>query len=96
MSRDEKIDFWGTHDPRELRRLGDRLLEESLPHVSGTLLRQEVSRQVRHELVTLGWEPEKVCEALGVTIELLEAWEEDRVKAPESLPLVLQRLGTVA
>lgn len=93
LNRQEKVDFWKSNDPRELKMLGDRLLAESLPHVSSHVPREEVSENSASQREKLGWTLEKCAETLGVTTELLAAWEEDRVKPPECLPLVLEKLS---
>lgn len=93
---DDKIEFWKSADPRELKRLGDRLLAESLPHYEPSRPRELISREAAKAREDLGWSLEQLSEVLGVTPELLSAWEEDRVKSPECLPLVLKRLAKVA
>lgn len=93
LTAQEKAEFWSTADPRELKMLGDRLLAESLPHVESSVPREEVSRLAVERRQRLGWSLEEISETLGVTTEILAAWEEDRVKPPECLPLVLSRLG---
>jgi DNA-binding transcriptional regulator YiaG len=90
---EEKREFWQANDPRELKSLGDRLLAESLPHVESNLPREQISLEVARQRQDLNLELDQLSELLGVTADLLEAWEEDRVKPPESLPFVLQRLG---
>lgn len=92
MSASEKVEFWKELDPRQLRSLGDRLLAESLPHVESSRAREDIADDSYDAREKLGWSHEQVAEALGVTAELVWAWEEDRVKAPECLPLVLSRL----
>ncbi|MFA5507885.1 MAG: helix-turn-helix transcriptional regulator [Vulcanimicrobiota bacterium] len=94
LSPQEKVEFWKTNDPRDLKMLGDRLLAESLPHVESSTPREEVSKRAAESRQQLGWSLDKISETLGVNSEILIAWEEDRVKPPESLPLVLSRLGT--
>ena len=96
LSAQEKAEFWSNNDPRELKMLGDRLLAESLPHVESSTPREEVRQRAAESRQKLGWSLEKLSETLGVTTEVLAAWEEDRVKPPECLPLVLSRLGESA
>lgn len=93
LSLQEKAEFWQNTDPREMKMLGDRLLAESLPHVESSVAREDVSRRAALGREKLGWSVEQMAETLGVTPQVLQAWEEDRVKPPESLPLVLDRLG---
>lgn len=92
MTAREKQEFWKDLDPRQMRSIGDRLLAESLPHVELSRAREEIADDSYEAREKLGWTHQQVGEALGVTAELVWAWEEDRVKAPECLPLVLQRI----
>lgn len=92
LSRQEKLEYWQGIDPRKLKRLGDRLLAESLPHVEVTRSREEISQDVVVAAKQLGWSLEEVAETVGITPDLLEAFADDRVKAPECLPMVLERL----
>lgn len=92
MSADEKLEFWQKTDPRTLKRLADRLLAESLPQVEAARPREELSQEVAEQRAELGWSVEELSECLGVTTELYLAWEDDRVKPPESLPLIIRRL----
>ncbi len=96
FSSAEKREFWESSDPRELKRVGDRLLAESLPMVESSRSREEVSEEAFLAREELGWSLKQVSESLGVTEELLEAWEDDRVKAPECLPLVVRRLKALS
>lgn len=92
LSLEKKRELWQENDPRQMRSLGDRLLAESLPHVEPSLSREDVADQAYEARQRLGWSHEELCEAIGVTPELLLAWEEDRVRSPESLPYVVERL----
>ena len=92
LSPEEKAEFWQNTDPRELKRLGDRLLAESLPHVESSVPREQVSQRAAQSREKLGWSLEQLSETLGVTTQVLAAWEEDRVKPPECLPMVLDKL----
>lgn len=96
MTIQEKVEFWQSSDPRELKSLGDRLLAESLPHVSPSRSREEVAVEIHKVRQHLGWSPLQVSRTLGVTEELFVAWEEDRVRAPECLPHVLKRLAELS
>lgn len=93
MSCDQRAEFWQKNDPRELRRLGDRLLAESLPgeHASGP--RETLSLTSLQRREAEGWSRKNVATVLGVSESILEAWETDRVKTPDSLPLILERLA---
>lgn len=92
LSIEEKEKFWNEHDPKSLKSLGDRLLAESLPHNPASRPREVTAQEAFEAFQGLGMEPEQLAETLGVTVELLGAWLEDRVKAPESLPFLLGRL----
>jgi DNA-binding transcriptional regulator YiaG len=96
LSPEEKAEFWQKTDPRKLKMVGDRLLAESLPHVESSTPREEVSQKVAQSRGNLGWSLEQVSETLGITTEVLAAWEEDRVKPPECLPMILDKLGESA
>lgn len=96
FSEAEKREFWESSDPRELKRVGDRLLAESLPIIESTRPREEISEEAFQAREELGWSLKQVSESLGITEELLEAWEDDRVKAPECLPLVVRRLKVLS
>ena len=91
----QKQEFWSSHEPSKLKRIGDRLLAESLPHIEAQRPREDVSREIAEARAELGWSPEKLSETLGVTTELFIAWEEDRVKSPESLPYLLGKLNEI-
>lgn len=93
MSTAERADFWSQTDPRELRRLGDRLLAECLPIYEHSVARELLSQQVVNSREEAGWSRAEVADFLGVTESLVQAWEEDEVKTPDSLPLVLARLS---
>lgn len=96
LNSEQKLEFWQTADPRSLKRVGDRLLAESLPHNQAARPREAVSQDVAAARASLGWSFEQVSESLGVTTEMLQAWENDRVRPPECLPLVLNRLQSLA
>jgi DNA-binding transcriptional regulator YiaG len=97
MTGAQKADFWTQNDPRELRRLGDRLLAESLPHEEGeeAAPRELLSQQAAEKRASGGWSRADVAKLLGVTESMLEAWETDRVKTPGSLPLLLERMSAL-
>lgn len=95
FSAQEKREFWEKSDPRKLKRVGDRLLAESLPQVESSRPREDISQEAVDARSSLGWSLEQLSESLGVTVELLGAWEEDRVKPPECLPLVVTRLNSL-
>lgn len=93
MNAQAKADFWLQNDPREMRRLGDRLLAESLPSYESDATREEICQKISEAMQSLGWDLERAAEAIGTTPEVLASWEEDRVRAPESLPYILLRLA---
>lgn len=92
MSADRLREFWQENEPESLRRVGDRLLAESLP-----------SREPRAELeVEPGWltktregrgiELSAMADRLGVTPHMLASWEQGAVRPPESLGLIYKKL----
>lgn len=93
MSEQQRREFWSQTDPRQLRRLGDRLLAESLPLRDGPNHRERLAQESVAARQQGGWSRPAVAQLLGVTESMLQAWEEDQVKAPDSLPLVLRRLA---
>lgn len=95
MSENQRAEFWSQADPRELRRLGDRLLAESLPLRDGPNHRERLADESLEARESGGWTVTGAAKILGVTESLLEAWEDDQVKAPDSLPLVLRRLSAL-
>jgi ribosome-binding protein aMBF1 (putative translation factor) len=95
MTSVQRAEFWSQNDPRELRRLGDRLLAESLPRDDDPNHRSILSQHFRERQVVGGWSRQKLAELLGVTDSMLEAWERDQIKTPDSLPLILDRLITL-
>jgi hypothetical protein len=95
MSGAQRAEFWSQIDPRELRRLGDRLLAESLPREDPGPPREELSRLAVEHRQSAGWSRAQAAGLLGVTESLLEAWETDRVKAPESLAMIMGRLAAM-
>ncbi len=95
MSESQRAEFWSQADPRELRRLGDRLLAESLPLRDGPNHRERLADESLDARESGGWSRAGIAKVLGVTESMLEAWEEDQVKAPDSLPLVLRRLSAL-
>lgn len=96
MSSAQRSEFWSNQDPRELRRLGDRLLAESLPREEPASAPREVlSLAAEQRRESGGWSVATVAKLLGVTESLVEAWEEDQVRTPDSLPLILERLSAL-
>lgn len=92
LTADQRREFWSQADPRELRRLGDRLLAESLPHVEPTCPREVLSLSSLQSRESAGWSREQLADVLGVSAHVLEAWETDQVRPPASLPLIVERL----
>ncbi len=90
LSGPELEQFWSSNDPSKLKRVGDRLLAESLP-----------TRQPRPGFEAKpGWlftqrgacnlSLSQMAERLGVTPHLLASWEQGAIRPPESL-IVLYR-----
>lgn len=95
MTGAQRADFWAQADPRELRRLGDRLLAESLPRDDESEPRELLAERSARRREAGGWSRDQVANVLGVTESMVEAWETDRVKPPDSLPLVLERMAAL-
>lgn len=95
MTTVQRTEFWAQNDPRELRRLGDRLLAESLPREQESCAREALSLAAAVGRESGGWSVATVARVLGVTESLVQAWETDRVKTPDSLPLILERMATL-
>lgn len=92
MTAQEKIDFWQKTDPKKLRRLGDRLMAESLPMYESTRPREEVGQEFAQVRQSSGWSAKEAGELLGVTENMILAWETDTVKTPECGVRALRRL----
>ncbi|MBI3928277.1 MAG: helix-turn-helix domain-containing protein [Armatimonadetes bacterium] len=86
-------EFWKQNRPSELKYCSDRLLAESLPlygeRKAAFVLQPSQLLALREEA---GLDREKVAAELGVTVELLTSWEEDRIRPPASLSLIYPRL----
>lgn len=95
MTSQQRSEFWSHSDPRELRRLGDRLLAESLPREQHSCAREALSLAAAQRRELGGWSRATVAKVLGVTESLVEAWETDKVKTPDSLPLILERMASL-
>lgn len=95
MTTEQRAEFWSQNDPRELRRLGDRLLAESLPREEHSCAREALSLAVGQRRESGGWSVATVAKVLGVTESLVQAWESDKVKTPDSLPLILERMASL-
>lgn len=89
MNDDALREFWKAHRPENLKKLGDRLLAESLPRFEprsqefypGDLA---ALRQAR------GWSLNDLAARLTVNSCILAAWESGAVRPPASLGLLLQ------
>lgn len=96
MTGEQRTDFWSKNDPRELRRLGDRLLAECLPNEESTSTPREIlSLASSQRREAGGWSRATVAKTVGVTESLIESWETDQVKTPASLPLILERMAAL-
>lgn len=87
MSDDALRDFWQHHKPEQLKRLGDRLLAESLPRVES-----RVPDFYAEDLATLrqaaGFTVAQASQRLEVTPVILMSWESGEVRPPASLSLI--------
>ena len=95
MTAAQRTEFWSQNDPRELRRLGDRLLAESLPREQETCAREALSLAAAQRRESGGWSVATLARVLGVNESLVQAWETDKVKTPDSLPLILERIASL-
>lgn len=87
MTDNELREFWGKTRPEDLKRLGDRLLAESLPRTEWRVcdfypdnlagLRQSAG-------LTVG----QAAEKLSVTPVIVMSWESGEVRPPASLSLI--------
>ncbi|MGE0494942.1 MAG: hypothetical protein AB7S38_37390 [Vulcanimicrobiota bacterium] len=92
MSVERLTEFWQQNDPESLRRVGDRLLAESLP---GREPRQGLAVEpgwLTQTRETRGVELAAMADRLGVTPHLLASWEQGAVRPPESLGLIYKKL----
>lgn len=79
--------FWKSHRPKDLKRLGDRLLAESLPRFAprsedfypGDLAQR---RQALNLSLT------DMAQQLNINPSILASWESGEVRPPASLPLI--------
>ncbi len=94
LSPQERSDFWKEAEPSKLRRLGDRLLAESLPGNHSEQPREELAKRSLDSRLKAGLNLEEAADYLGLTPEIVQAWEEDRVHPPSSLPLIWENLKT--
>lgn len=91
MEDQQLRDFWKVQRPENFKRLGDRLLAESLPRFppreSSFYLADLGSRRTSANLSL-----EQMAERLGVNSSILRAWESGEVRPPASLALIYQAL----
>lgn len=88
LSDQEIQEFWSGNTPQNLKLVGDRLMAESLPERP---LRESVQfsgQQLAELREQLSLSLEEVAETLGVTVEILKAWESESLRPPESLGLI--------
>jgi DNA-binding XRE family transcriptional regulator len=87
LSDDALREFWQQHQPHQLKRLGDRLLAESLPKWeprSPEFCAPDLAERRQALNLTLN----QAALQLGVTPVTLAAWESGEVRPPASLPLI--------
>lgn len=87
LSDDALREFWRTHQPQQLKRLGDRLLAESLPKLEARppeFYVADLAARRQATNLTLA----QAAIQLGVTPTILAAWESGEVRPPASLPLI--------
>lgn len=87
MSDDELRDFWSRTAPEQLKRLGDRLLAESLPRFEsrGDDFYAEDLAALRQ---AAGWTVAQAAERLSVNPVIVMSWESGEVRPPASLSLI--------
>ena len=87
LSAEALREFWANHQPHQLKRLGDRLLAESLPkqearsaefYTNDLAQRRQALNLTLHQAALL----------LGVSSTIVAAWESGEVRPPASLPLI--------
>lgn len=87
MSDDELRDFWSRHRPEQLKRLGDRLLAESLPRVE-TRVCDFYAKDLAALRQSAGLTVAQAAEQLSVTPVIVMSWESGEVRPPASLSLI--------
>lgn len=87
MTDDQLREFWKQHKPHQLKRLGDRLLAESLPRLEPRPPEFYVPDLAERRLAANLTQAQAALE-LGVTTPVLAAWESGEVRPPASLPLI--------
>lgn len=90
-SDDSLREFWSSHQPDQLKRLGDRLLAESLPRVAARSA-EFYSANLESLRQQVNMSQAQMALRLGVTPAILAAWESGQVRPPASLPLIYERL----
>lgn len=80
-------EFWQSHRPEQLKRLGDRLLAESLPKIQPRD-QSFYPADLSQRRVALNVSVEEMSKRLGVTPAILIAWETGSVRPPASLGLI--------
>jgi len=87
MSDDALRDFWERHTPDQLKRLGDRLLAESLPRVE-TRVCDFYAEDLAALRQSAGFTIAQAAQRLDVTPVILMSWESGEVRPPASLSLI--------
>ncbi len=87
MSDDELRDFWSRTRPEQLKRLGDRLLAESLPRVE-TRVCDFYVKDLAALRQSAGLTVAQAAEQLSVTPVIVMSWESGEVRPPASLSLI--------
>lgn len=87
MSDDALREFWQKNQPQSLKRLGDRLLAESIPRIEPRGP-EFYGVDLTARRVSLGLTLNQAAQILGVTPAILAAWESGEVRPPASLPLI--------
>lgn len=87
MSDQALREFWQRNQPQQLKRLGDRLLAESLPKIEPRGP-EFYGVDLAARRIALNLTLTQAALNLGVTPAILAAWESGEVRPPASLPLI--------
>lgn len=87
MSDDELRNFWHHHRPEQLKRLGDRLLAESLPRME-TRVCEFYVQDLAALRQSAGLTVTQAAQLLHISSVVILAWESGDVRPPASLSLI--------
>lgn len=87
MSDEDLRQFWSQNRPEELKRLGDRLLAESLPRFEPRV-EDFYPKDLAERRQSAGLTVSQAAEKLKVSQVVLASWEAGEVRPPASLALI--------